>query len=390
MAGDLPRRLLVLGAGPAQLGLLEAARERGLLVIAVDRDPAAPGFRYADRRAIVSTDDEPAIQRLAEAENVDGVIAPGTDWPVGIAARVAERLALPHPIDGPTAVLSTSKLRQRESFAVEGVPHARWRLSSDLNGNAHFPVVVKAPDRQGKHGLTLVRERSELAAAIARAVAASRSGVCIVEELIEGPEVTVQGFSLDGRFHPLVVADRLNADCVFGVALAHVWPTAIEGAAEVAAQAVRAIGIENGPSYTRLRVGRDGPRVVELAARLGGGHDAELCRAAVGVDLNTLALAAALGDEIDEADLAPAPRVGGACVRFLPAPVGEVVATAGGAAERIEGVVWVRIYSSPERAGAVLAVGGSAHEALERATRAGDSVRFDVDERPPHEARKTA
>ena len=52
------QRLLVLGAGPAQIGLLRAARERDLFVIAVDRDPAAAGFAYADKRAIVSTEDD--------------------------------------------------------------------------------------------------------------------------------------------------------------------------------------------------------------------------------------------------------------------------------------------------------------------------------------------
>ena len=60
---------------------------------------------------------------------------------------------------------------------------------------------------------------------------------------------------------------------------------------EAAAAAVAALGIENGPSYTQIRLGPDGARVVmEVAARLGGGHDAELCRAAIGVDLNDLAL----------------------------------------------------------------------------------------------------
>ncbi len=103
MAGDSPaderhKRLLVLGAGPAQLGLLEAARGRGLEVIALDRDPAAPGFRLADKRALVSVEDEPAIERLALAERVDGVIAPGIDWPVGIAARLA-RAARPPASD---------------------------------------------------------------------------------------------------------------------------------------------------------------------------------------------------------------------------------------------------------------------------------------------------
>ena len=103
-------RLLVLGAGPAQLGLLEAARACGLWVAVVDRDPAAPGFRLADNRCIVSTEDEPAIERLAAALNLDGVIAPGTDWPVAVAARVAEKLGLPHPISPATAVLATNML----------------------------------------------------------------------------------------------------------------------------------------------------------------------------------------------------------------------------------------------------------------------------------------
>ncbi len=121
-------RLLVLGAGAGQLGLLAAARARGLFVIAVDRDPRAPGFQFADRRAIVSVDDEPVVERLAEAERVDGVIAPGADWPVGAAARIASKLGLPHPISPETAVLSASKLRQRERLAEAGIPQTRWPI----------------------------------------------------------------------------------------------------------------------------------------------------------------------------------------------------------------------------------------------------------------------
>ena len=120
-------RLLVLGAGPAQLGLLEAAQARGVWTAVVDRDPGArPGFRFADRRCILSTEDEPAIERLVGALEIDGIISPGTDWPVGVAARVAERLGLPHPISPATAVLATNKLRQRERLAEAGVPQPRW------------------------------------------------------------------------------------------------------------------------------------------------------------------------------------------------------------------------------------------------------------------------
>src|SRR4051812_46549853 len=153
-------RLLVLGAGPAQLGVLAAARARGLTVVAADRDPAAPGFRYADRRAIVSIEDEPATERLARAgeidrgiapgahhalglaarlaerlaraEEIDGVIAPGSDHAVGLAARLAERLGLPHAVTPESAALAASKRRQRERLAETGVPQPRSRVCRSL------------------------------------------------------------------------------------------------------------------------------------------------------------------------------------------------------------------------------------------------------------------
>ncbi|HVW88505.1 MAG TPA: hypothetical protein VHC01_03490, partial [Gaiellaceae bacterium] len=189
-------RLLVLGAGPAQLGLLEAARERGVWTAVVDRDPGAPGFRLADRRCILSTEDEPAIERLIGALEIDGIVSPGTDWPVGVAARIAERAGLPHPISPQTAVLATNKLRQRERLAVAGVPQPRvWVLGGeDELPEVDRPVVVKAPDRQGQKGLTLVEDPAGLAAAVETARSAARNGLALVEELVDGPEVTCIGF----------------------------------------------------------------------------------------------------------------------------------------------------------------------------------------------------
>ena len=88
-----------------------------------------------------------------------------------------------------------------------------------------MPCVIKAPDRQGQRGLSLVRREDELPAAIEVARAASRNGAFIAEELVDGPEVTVNAVSVDGVFHPLTVTDRLTADPpAFGVALAHAWP----------------------------------------------------------------------------------------------------------------------------------------------------------------------
>jgi biotin carboxylase len=369
-------------------------------VIAVDRDPSAPGFRYADRRAILSTEDESGIERLARAERVEGLIAPGIDWPVAIAARVAERLGLPHPISPETAALSTSKLRQRERFADVVVPQPAYEVCAGAAEAAEaaqrlgYPCVVKAPDRQGQRGLSFVTDARRIATAVEIALDAARSATLLVEEHVAGHEVTVNAFSVDGRFRPLTVTDRITAGPpAFGVALAHAWPSelppeSIAAAIEAAASAATAVGIENGPSYTQVLVAPDGAKVGELAARLGGGHDAELCKAVLGVDLNGLALAAALGHAIPATALAPAARAGGGCVRFLVAPPGELRDAEGlEDAFALEGIRGIRLYRKEghrfgpllrgaDRAGAILALGDSRDDALARADRAADLIQF--------------
>ena len=361
-------------------------------MIACDRDPGAPGFRYAVRRAILSAEDETGIERLARAEAVQGLIAPGIDWPVAVAARIAARLRLPHPLGPETAAVAVSKLRQRMQFAEAGVPQPRWQLvrSSEEELEVELPCVVKPPDRQGQRGLSVVDDAAGLRGAIERAIKASRGGSCLVEELVEGPEITVNAFSAAGVFHPLTVTDRLTAEPpAFGVALAHAWPSevATQACLEAARAAAEAVGVHEGPTYIQLRVGADGPRVLELAARLGGGHDAELCQAALGVDLNGLALGAAFGEP---AELPTPNPVGGACVRFLVPPEGRLRAVEGlDEAAAVDGVLDLGVYREPgwkygpfqsgsDRAGYVLARGASRDDALERADRAAQRIRFET------------
>lgn len=234
-------RLLVLGA--ADTGLLAAARVRGVFTIVVDRDPGAPGFRLAGRRAILPSDDEPALERLAENGRVSGVV--GNGRAIAAAARIAARLRLPHPLSPESGVLVTSRLRQRARLAEAGVPQTRWAV---LRGEAlpAFPCVLGALDRKGRR---------------------------LAEEVGAGAEVTVTAWSRDGDFQPLLGSGA---------------------AAAVARAAAEALGVRDGLTSTRLRLGAGGPRVVELRAHVGD-REAELCRLLLGIDVHALALDAALG-----------------------------------------------------------------------------------------------
>ena len=117
-------------------------------------------------------------------------------------------------------------------------------------------------------------------------------------------------------------------------------PGAVDAAA---ARRRRARDRERARRTRRSGSAPDGPRVVELAARLGGGHDAELCRAALGVDLNALALDAALGGGPRTCNVCAksSSPVGGACVVFLVAPEGDARRAVDGVdeARAVEGVL---------------------------------------------------
>ncbi|HSB38849.1 MAG TPA: hypothetical protein VLD13_07155 [Gaiellaceae bacterium] len=234
-------RLLVLGARAT--GLIAAARARGLFVLAVDRDPRAPGFALAHRRAILGCDDEPALERLVEAARIEGVIATGPE--TGAAARVAARFRLPHPHAPETAVLLGSRLRQRERLRDAGVPQLRWALVAK-GADAGFPCVVTPRDRKGRR---------------------------LAEEAPGAAEVTVTAFSAGGVLHPLLGSGP---------------------AAALARRSAEALGVTDGITSTRLRLGVDGPRVVDVRAHAGD-REAELCRLLHGIDVHALALDAAFG-----------------------------------------------------------------------------------------------
>lgn len=385
------RRLLVLGAGPPQLDLIEAANAQGIWTAVCDRDPAAPGFRFADSRCIVSIEDEPAIERLASALELDGIIAPGRDRSTAAAARIAHKLGIGHPLTPQTAALLAQRLRQREVLAAAGVGQPRWQTASAETSELDlpYPAVVKTVDRSGQTQLRFVEGPGELAGALAAAAEATRAGPLLVEEYLDGPEATVTGFSLAGRYRPLLVSDRsCSAPPVIGIPLSESWPSRhAESVTTAARRAVEALGILDGPSHVRLRIGSGGALVLQVSGRLGANHEAQLIQRVTGVDLEHLALAAALGEEIDESELdaGPQARIPAAMVAFLVAPQGQLDAVELPAS--LEQVERSWIYREPghrfgplrrpsDRAGALLVTGESSEAVARAASAALQRIRF--------------
>src|SRR6266540_4200901 len=148
----------MVGAGRHQRRAIERARELGLRVVAVDRNPEAPGLAVADEGEVVDFTDVEAVTEAGRRHRVHGVLTVSADRAVPVVAAVAERLGLPG-IGSDTAHAMTHKIAMRRRLAEAGVPQPRYAAVRNLHeGRAALetvglPAVLKPADSGGQRGV---------------------------------------------------------------------------------------------------------------------------------------------------------------------------------------------------------------------------------------------
>ena len=389
------KTLLFVGAGRHQRRAILRAKELGLRVVAVDRNPDAPGLAEADVARVVDFSDPAAVVRATARVKLDGVLTVSADRAVPVVAAVAEARGLPG-IGTATAHLMTHKVAMRRRLGETGVPQPRFAACRTLSETRRaadqvgFPAVLKPTDSGGQRGVFRVDSLDDVDAHLHEALAASPTGEAILEEFVDGVEMNGIVVARDGHSISLTLSDRLRPPGIgFGVGWIHVYPASVYGdqleeSERVAVHTVHALGLQTGIAFPQLIATQDGRAlVVECAARIPGGQMADLVRHAVGVDLVDVQIRMALGEELPDELVLPRFRQPLA-VRFFtaepgPLPTGRV--TAVGSLEKVlafPGVVQAETYLAlgetirpvrldGDRRGYVIAVGDTSLQALERA-----------------------
>lgn len=388
------KTVLVIGAGRYQVAVIRRAKALGHRVVAVDRDPDAPGFAYADiARAVDFSDADAVLEAVAEIA-LDGVTTVQSDRAVPAIARVAQERGLPG-IGAATARAMTHKATMRKRLAGAGVPQPRFaevRSPAGLDRAAAevgFPAVLKPVDASGQLGVFRVESAEEAHARLDEALAVSPTGGAVLEELAEGTELNGIVVVRAGEAVLVAFCDRLHPPGGgFGVSWIHLFPPSVEGeqlaeAERVAVSAARALGLGHGIAFPQLIAVPDGRVVVvECAARIGG-LMAELVEHALGIDLLEVQLRIALGEDVPD-ELVRERFRRPLAVRFLTAEPGPLQAgrvTRVGPLEPVlgaPGVLEAALFPVPgeeirpvmvtsDRRGYVIATGETRDEALERA-----------------------
>ena len=399
--------VLFVGAGRHQRRAIAQARDRGLRVVAVDRNPDAPGLALAEVPEVVDFVDVDAVEEVARRHEVDGALTISADRAVPVVAAVTERLGLPS-IGTEVAHRMTHKIAMRRTLAEEGIPQPAFAAVRSLaEGRAAIatvglPAVLKPVDSGGQRGLFRIEAPGDLESHLHSALAESPAREAILEAFVDGTEMNGIVVARGGEARLLTLSDRLRpAGVGFGVGWIHVYPASIHSdqlalAERTAERAVAALGLRDGIAFPQLIATTDGQvSTVEVAARIPGGQMADLVRHAVGVDLVELALRFALGEDVpDEVAL---PRFSQPlAIRFLtaapgPLPTGRV--TRIGSLDAVlacDGIVQAETYLTEgetirpvrldgDRRGYVIATAATSIEALARAEAAARLVEVEVE-----------
>lgn len=449
----MQKKMMILGASALQVPAIKAAKRLGYEIILVDYDENAVGFPLAEVKLVVSTLDMEEVYRQALIYKPDIVMTSTSDGPVRTAAYVNEKLGKKPDLTYEDSLCATIKSHMRERLKECQAPIPTYYVTKDfedfkaaveaLDGRC----IVKPSDNAGSRGVVLLdgerrQEKGELLGGERRqekreqldgkrkreeekllngerkrekeeqldgkkewgeeelrriyeySKGNSRNGIVMVEEFMAGPEVSVEAMTINGKTTIIAITDKYITPPPYFVEIAHSEPSRLseetqEKIRKTALQAIKAIRLQNGPSHTEIKVTEEGPKIVEIAARLGGDFiTSKLVPLSTGIDLVGASVLLATGEEPD----LDRKWQKGAAIHFIQGGRGKIRRLE--ATEeifRLKGVEEVVIYkkegdtvdgtkSSNDRLGHIVTTGKTVEEAMEVGKRALSYIRIEYEE----------
>lgn len=300
-------KALVLCGGMSQLCLINNLKRRGIETVLADMNSDAPAVKYADKFYPVSTLDIAGIRNLAESEQVDMILSVCADQMLLVAAQVSEELGLPCYIDYETAKNVSSKEYMKRIFMENEVPTAKHIVRAELQLSdivgMRWPLIVKPVDCYSSKGVKKVLNEEELLEAFANAVQLSRTSTAVVEEYVEGDELSVDYYIEEGTAKMLCarIIDKIPGNNGFIICRGR-YPAPLSKALyqeveDIGQKIAEAFGLKNTPMLVQMKVNGDDIKVIEFCARTGGGIKYRLMPKVSGFDVVDTVVELTLGNK---------------------------------------------------------------------------------------------
>jgi hypothetical protein len=227
-----------------------------------------------------------ALERLPSVR-VDAVVA-GSEWGVTFAESLALTLGLP---TNRADTLSARRnkfdmIEQLHAHRLHAAQQARITSAAEAHAwarnHGRWPVVVKPLLSAGSDGVVICHDHADIDRAVHAALYHDNllggfNDCLMIQSYLEGPQFIVNTVSERGR-HRVTDAWHVDYHTMRGGSMAAssmtlLAPDAAQSRAlfDYTKRAITALGIENGPAHSELRLTEHGPALIETGARLMGG-----------------------------------------------------------------------------------------------------------------------
>lgn len=183
-----------------------------------------------------------------------------------------------------------------------------------------YPAIVKPVDMAGSRGIIKVNNDEELLNALESSKKISDSGKVIIEEYLDGPEVSVELVISNKKVYVIQVTDKITTGPPHFIEIGHSQPSildydAIKDIKNVAVKAAQSLEIDNCLGHVEIKLTSHGAKMIEMGARAGGDSIGEqLIFNSTGVNFQNIALNFALGNEIQIQEPAQSTPC---CIKFI-------------------------------------------------------------------------
>lgn len=290
------KRILLLGAGNAQIDAIEYCKRRGWEVIGCSYTSEDKGISLLDHFEQVDIKDVDGVKRVAEQYQVNAVYSIGSDLAMPTAMKVSELLSLPHFVSSKTAQICHAKHLLRETLGRNFVGNEEYLVCGTLEEALQFqryPGMMTPVDSQGQRGCFRVDCAEDIRMHFADSLEYSKEGKIILEPYVEGAEISVNAYFQNGALRFALVSDRITfSEFPGGIIKEHRLPSILAGteaekeAVDLVKRIARRLELHDGPCYCQMKLDENQhPIILEVAPRLDGCHMWNLIRHYCGVDL---------------------------------------------------------------------------------------------------------
>lgn len=306
------KKLAVIGASYLQLPLVQKAKQMGLEVHCFAWAEGAVCKELADYFYPISIVEKEEILKVCQEVGINGICTIASDVAAPTVAYVANKMKLVGN-EYTAAVKANNKYQMREAFMKVGVPCPKFMMVTPetlhtpevIDGLREFqyPMITKPSDRSGSLGVTKIMKPAEFYPAVELAMEKSFKHQAMIEEFIEGREISVEFISYNGKHYPLQITDKVTTEAPHFVELEHHQPSTLSDEMfatiyDMTKSALDALGLTNGASHAEYKITHDGRiAIMEIGGRMGGDFiGSDLVRLSTGYDFVKGVIDVALGE----------------------------------------------------------------------------------------------